>query len=125
MHYNAVWQAGMNEPESKSFKGSEDIAQRIRLARARAGLTRKQLAAGSGASERYLATLETGKGNPSVEMLLAIADTLNIAMAELLPLGGEQDIAVSQAASQLRRASPERVREIGRASCRERVCLAV
>ena len=101
----------MDDAGSKSFKGSEDIGQRIRLARARAGLTRKQLAAGSGASERYLATLETGKGNPSVEMLMAVADTLNIAMAELLPLGGEQDIFVSQAASQLRRASPTRVRE--------------
>jgi XRE family aerobic/anaerobic benzoate catabolism transcriptional regulator len=93
------------------FKGSLDIAQRIRSARARAGLTRKQLAAASSASERYLATLEAGSGNPSVEMLLAIAEALNIPMAELLPLGGEQDPAVARAATQLRRLTPERVRE--------------
>ncbi len=50
-------------------------------------------------------------GNPSVEMLVAIAEALNIAMAELLPLGGEQDSAVGQAASQLRRLPPERIPE--------------
>jgi XRE family aerobic/anaerobic benzoate catabolism transcriptional regulator len=92
-------------------KGSHDIAQRIRAARARAGLSRKQLAAASGASERYLATLEAGCGNPSVEMVMAIADALAVPMAELLPLGGEQDPVVSQAAAQLRRLTPERLRE--------------
>ena len=111
MHYITFWQVDMNDIESENIKGSEDIAQRIRSARARAGLTRKQLAVGSGASERYLATLEAGAGNPSVEMLMAVAATLNIAMAELLPMGGEQNAAVSQIASQLRRASPNRVRE--------------
>ena len=94
-----------------TFKGSLDIAQRIRAARARAGLTRKQLAIASKASERYLATLEAGAGNPSIEMLLAIAEALNIPMAELLPMGGEQDPGVARAASQLRRLPPERVRE--------------
>ena len=57
-------------------QGSHEIAQRIRAARARAGLSRKQLAAASGASERYLATLEAGNGNPSVEMVMAIAAAL-------------------------------------------------
>lgn len=111
MHYKAVWQVDMNQSNPASFKGSHEIAQRIRSARARAGLTRKQLAAASSASERYLATLEAGNGNPSVEMLMAIADALNIAMAELLPLGGEQDFVIGQAAAQLRRLPPERVRE--------------
>ena len=101
----------MNRRAPPSFKGSQEIAQRIRSARARAGLTRKQLASASGASERYLATLEAGNGNPSVEMLMAIAEALNIAMAELLPMGGEQDLVVSQAASQVRRLPPGRVRE--------------
>jgi XRE family aerobic/anaerobic benzoate catabolism transcriptional regulator len=94
-----------------SFAGSQEIAQRIRSARARTGFTRKQLAAASGASERYLAHLEAGTGNPSVEMLLAIADALGMAMADLLPLGGERDAGVAQAAKLLRRMPPERVRE--------------
>lgn len=91
--------------------GSLDIAQRIRSARARAGFTRKQLAAASDASERYLALLEAGKGNPSVEMLMAIADALGIAMADLLPQGGERDRVVAEAAQLLRRLPPERVSE--------------
>lgn len=96
----------------ESFAGSLEIAQRIRSARARAGFTRKQLAAASGASERYLAHLEAGTGNPSVEMLMAIADALGMAIADLLPMGGERDIVVAQAAQLLRRAPPERVRDI-------------
>ena len=111
MQYIAGLQYPMIDPVQPSFGGSVEIAQRIRSARARAGLTRKQLATAAKASERYLATLEAGSGNPSVEMLIAIADALNIAMAELLPMGGERDLTVSHVASQLRRLPPGRVRE--------------
>ena len=111
MHYMSGMQANMIKPIQPSFNGSLEMAQRIRSARARTGLTRKQLAGASGASERYLATLEAGTGNPSIEMLLSIADALNVAMAELLPMGGERELAVSQAAAQLRRLSLDRVRE--------------
>lgn len=99
----------MNPSDQSDLNISKEIAARIRSARARAGLTRKQLATVANASERYLATLEAGNGNPSVEMLVAIAAALNIAMAELLPLGGEQHLVVSQVASHLRRLPPQRV----------------
>lgn len=99
------------DQEQESFVGSLEIARRIRSARARAGFTRKQLASASGASERYLAHLEAGTGNPSVEMLMTIADALGVAMADLLPLGGERDANVAQAAQLLRRLPPERIRE--------------
>lgn len=102
----------MAEAGTQGFKGGGDLAQRIRSARARIGLTRKQLAAASQASERYLATLETGAGNPSVEMLIAIADALNVPPAELLPMGGERDPLTASAAMQLRRLPPERIRDI-------------
>jgi XRE family transcriptional regulator, aerobic/anaerobic benzoate catabolism transcriptional regulator len=102
----------MAEADTQGFKGSGDLAQRIRSARARIGLTRKQLASASQASERYLATLETGGGNPSVEMLIAIAEALNIPPAELLPMGGERDQLTANAAMQLRRLSPERIRDV-------------
>ncbi len=104
-------QATRSTQPEESFTGSLEIAKRIRAARARAGFTRKQLAAGSTASERYLAHLEAGTGNPSVEMLMAIADALGIAMADLLPMGGERDVIVAQAAQQLRRLPPERVHD--------------
>jgi XRE family transcriptional regulator, aerobic/anaerobic benzoate catabolism transcriptional regulator len=100
-----------NMPDSDEKRGSADIAQRIRSARARVGLTRKQLAIAADASERYLATLETGAGNPSVDMLVAIADAVNVAPAELLPMGGERDPVVARIAMQLRRMPIDRVRE--------------
>jgi XRE family transcriptional regulator, aerobic/anaerobic benzoate catabolism transcriptional regulator len=85
------------------FRGSQDMAQRLRALRARAGFTRKQLSAAAHASERYLAHLEAGTGNPSVEMLINIADALDISVAELLPLGGERASAMAEAAQLLRR----------------------
>jgi XRE family aerobic/anaerobic benzoate catabolism transcriptional regulator len=104
-------QASSANVNSEPCGGSLEIARRIRSARAKAGFTRKQLASASGASERYLAHLEAGTGNPSIEMLMAIADALAIAMADLLPLGGERDAAVAQAAQFLRRMAPERLQE--------------
>lgn len=111
MQYIADMQEEKKSAPQASFAGSHEIAQRIRSARARTGFTRKQLATASGASERYLAHLEAGTGNPSVEMLLAIADALGMAMAELLPMGGERDAGVAHAAQLLRRLPPERIRE--------------
>jgi XRE family transcriptional regulator, aerobic/anaerobic benzoate catabolism transcriptional regulator len=85
------------------FRGSQDMAQRLRALRARAGFTRKQLSAAAHASERYLAHIEAGTGNPSIEMLISIADALDISVAELLPMGGERTAATSEAAQMLRR----------------------
>jgi XRE family transcriptional regulator, aerobic/anaerobic benzoate catabolism transcriptional regulator len=96
---------------AEPFKGSQDMAQRMRAARARAGFTRKQLAIAAQASERYLAHLEAGTGNPSIEMLIAIAEALDITVAELLPLGGERDAGVASAAQVLRRLPKFRIDE--------------
>jgi XRE family transcriptional regulator, aerobic/anaerobic benzoate catabolism transcriptional regulator len=82
---------------------SVEVGQRIRAARAKAGVTRKQLAITSGASERYLAHLEAGSGNPSVDMLAAIADALDMAIADLLPLDGERGEMEARAAAIMRR----------------------
>ena len=89
----------------------EDIAQRIRAARARIGMTRKQLASASQTSERYLAQLEAGAGNPSVDVLLTIANALDIPPAELLPSGGERDASTALAFASLRRFPHERLAE--------------
>lgn len=112
MQYIAVVQATVPTEQAEHFTGSLEIAQRIRSARARAGFTRKQLALASGASERYLAHLEAGTGNPSVDMLMAVAEALGIAMADLLPLGGERDPVVAEAAQLLRRLPPDRIRDV-------------
>ncbi len=60
----------------------------VRSARAKRGITRRQLAEQSGASERYLAQIESGQGNPSVTILKGIADALDVPVAELLPSAG-------------------------------------
>jgi XRE family transcriptional regulator, aerobic/anaerobic benzoate catabolism transcriptional regulator len=61
------------------------VGRLVRLARAKRGMTRRQLAQGSGASERYLAQIEGGQGNPSVIILKAIADALDLPVIELIP----------------------------------------
>ena len=61
-----------------------ELGARVRAWRARRGVTRKQLAADSGLSERFLADVETGKGNVSINSLEAAARALNITILELL-----------------------------------------
>ncbi len=65
-----------------------ELGRMVRLGRARRGMSRRQLAQESGTSERYLAQIEGGSGNPSVLVLRAIADALEMPMFELLPQTG-------------------------------------
>jgi XRE family aerobic/anaerobic benzoate catabolism transcriptional regulator len=89
--------------------GLVDLGARLRAARAKAGMTRRQLAHGSGTSERYLATIEQGVGNPSLGVLTGLAGALDIALAELLPGGGERTTLRAEAAATLRRLSDVRL----------------
>ena len=61
------------------------VGRLLRSARAKRGMTRRQLAEQSGASERYLAQIEGGQGNPSVIVLKAIAEALDLSIIDLLP----------------------------------------
>ena len=63
----------------------EEIGRRVRQGRAKRGMTRRQLAQDSGASERYLAQIEAGMGNPSIVVMRAIAEALDVPIVELLP----------------------------------------
>src|SRR5262249_21753667 len=82
---------------------SPNVGQLLRAARAKRGMTRKQLAVASGASERYLAQIEGGQGNPTLSLLAAIAGALDMAPVELLPNGGERNAAYGAATSAIRR----------------------
>jgi XRE family transcriptional regulator, aerobic/anaerobic benzoate catabolism transcriptional regulator len=76
------------------------IGREVRRNRAKRGMTRRQLAQASLTSERYLAQIESGAGNPSVSVLRAIAQALDLPTAALLPesatrtaaLGGMLDL---------------------------------
>jgi XRE family aerobic/anaerobic benzoate catabolism transcriptional regulator len=62
------------------------VGRRVRGARARCGMTRRELARASGVSERYLAQLEQGQGNISITLLRRVAIALATDLAELLPI---------------------------------------
>jgi DNA-binding XRE family transcriptional regulator len=47
------------------------LGREVRRGRAKRGMTRRQLALASHTSERYLAQIESGTGNPSVTVLRA------------------------------------------------------
>jgi XRE family transcriptional regulator, aerobic/anaerobic benzoate catabolism transcriptional regulator len=72
------------------------IGRLVRLARAKRGLTRRQLAHDSGASERYLAQIESGQGNPSVIILRSIAAALDVPIIELIPRTNGRTAAMTQ-----------------------------
>ena len=61
------------------------IGAEVRKNRAKRGMTRRQLAEASETSERYLAQIESGAGNPSASVLRAIALALGLPAAALLP----------------------------------------
>jgi XRE family transcriptional regulator, aerobic/anaerobic benzoate catabolism transcriptional regulator len=72
----------MTDPEAKATLA--ELGGRVRAWRARRGMTRKQLAEDSGLSERFLADVESGKGNVSINSLEAAARALNITILELM-----------------------------------------
>jgi XRE family aerobic/anaerobic benzoate catabolism transcriptional regulator len=60
------------------------LGERVRVLRARRGMTRKALAEATDVSERHLANLESGVGNASVLVLLQVTRGLQCRFAELL-----------------------------------------
>ncbi len=70
------------------------IGREVRSHRAKRGMTRRQLAQASETSERYLAQIESGAGNPSVSVLRAIALALDLPVVALLPQSGAENTAL-------------------------------
>jgi XRE family aerobic/anaerobic benzoate catabolism transcriptional regulator len=81
------------------------LGDRVRQARARRGMTRKQLARDSGVSERYLAQIEAGEGNISVLVLRQLANALNVSGDVLLFEGPEPPVELVHTVEFLRRLS--------------------
>jgi len=53
------------------------VGDRVRMARGRRGISRRVLSEISGVSQRYLAQLESGRGNISIGLLMRIAEALD------------------------------------------------
>jgi XRE family aerobic/anaerobic benzoate catabolism transcriptional regulator len=73
-------------------------------------MTRKMLARDSGVSERYLAEIETGKGNISVLVLRSLAKALNVPIDVLLSEGPEPPVEFVHTVEFLRRLSLDDVK---------------
>ncbi len=74
---------------AKSENGAylKALGERVRATRARRGMTRKILSRDSRVSERYLAELESGRGNASIAILRQIAHAMNLPIADLVREG--------------------------------------
>jgi XRE family transcriptional regulator, aerobic/anaerobic benzoate catabolism transcriptional regulator len=87
------------------------LGERVREERARRGMTRKILARDSGLSERYLAQLESGKGNLSIKLLRRVSDALNLPLARLVGGEAEEPAQLRRILDLLRRLPAERLME--------------
>ena len=90
---NQVPIAANEAADSAAFLAA--IGGAVRRHRAKRGMTRRQLAEASATSERYLAQIESGAGNPSVSVLRAIARALEVPTSTLLPESGPRSAALS------------------------------
>lgn len=72
---------GVVEPESHFLS---ELGQRVRDARTLRGLSRKLLSQSSGLSERYIAQLESGRGNVSIILLRRVANAMGVRLDDLI-----------------------------------------
>jgi XRE family aerobic/anaerobic benzoate catabolism transcriptional regulator len=68
------------------------LGARVRRIRAQRGMTRRILARDSAVSERYLAQLESGRGNVSILLLRQIAAAMGVPLADLVHEGPERAV---------------------------------
>src|ERR1700749_1760380 len=79
--------SGMPEQRNPEADFLEQLGQRVRTLRARRGMSRKVLAKVSGISERYIAQLESGKGNVSIVLLRRVSSAMGAHLEDLIPAG--------------------------------------
>jgi len=72
-----------SDPESDFL---EQLGQRVRTLRSLHGMSRKVLAKVSGISERYIAQLESGKGNVSIVLLRRVSNAIGAPLEDLIPI---------------------------------------
>jgi len=88
------------------------LGQRIRNLRLRMGITRAQLSDYSEISTRYLAQIETGKGNPSIRRLRQLASAMQVPLSELVSTEQLQDRERSLLLERLGALDPGQLRQV-------------
>ncbi|MCW2307836.1 XRE family aerobic/anaerobic benzoate catabolism transcriptional regulator [Rhodobium gokarnense] len=90
----------------------DELGAKVKLARARRGMSRKLVSEISGVSPRYIAQLENGKGNISVVLLRQISQAISVPLETLFsdiePMTGE----IAQIVKKLQTASPLEVARV-------------
>jgi XRE family aerobic/anaerobic benzoate catabolism transcriptional regulator len=73
--------------DASDFESSflDQLGRRVRTMRALRGMSRKVLAKVSGISERYIAQLESGKGNVSIVLLRRVSTAMGAHLEDLIP----------------------------------------
>lgn len=75
----------MTEPSDPESDFLDQLGQRVRTMRSLHGMSRKVLAKVSGISERYIAQLESGKGNVSIVLLRRVSNAMGAHIEDLIP----------------------------------------
>src|SRR3989440_2517542 len=75
----------MSENPDSETSFLEQLGQRVRTMRALRGMSRKVLAKVSGISERYIAQLESGKGNVSIVLLRRVSNAIGAHLEDIIP----------------------------------------
>jgi transcriptional regulator with XRE-family HTH domain len=70
------------------------VGNRLREARARAGLTQKQLGDRAGVKQSYIFELERGRTNITLNTLVKMADVLGMDVRDLLPQTGPTPLSL-------------------------------
>jgi XRE family aerobic/anaerobic benzoate catabolism transcriptional regulator len=86
----------------------EQLGQRVRTMRALRGMSRKVLAKVSGISERYIAQLESGKGNVSIVLLRRVSNAMAAHLEDLIP-SAEPTADWAVLRDLLRKATPQQI----------------
>src|SRR5712691_3495039 len=101
-----------NAPADEAYL--KRVGERVRLGRARRGMSRKILSKASGVSERYLAELERGAGNASLLVLRQIAEALSVEVSALVGDQPERPVDLTLTILQLERLSTAELAEARR-----------
>jgi XRE family aerobic/anaerobic benzoate catabolism transcriptional regulator len=101
---------GPGRPPERDDAFLAELGQKVRRMRALRGMSRKTLSRASGVSERYIAQLESGLGNPSIALLRRIATATGKPLEDLIGEPSSQAQEWSLMRELMRRASPEAMR---------------
>jgi XRE family transcriptional regulator, aerobic/anaerobic benzoate catabolism transcriptional regulator len=98
----------MTEQPDPETSFLEQLGQRVRTMRGVAGMSRKVLAKVSGISERYIAQLESGKGNVSIVLLRRVSNAIGVHLEDMIP-GSEPAPDWPMIRALIRNATPDQI----------------